>query len=165
LLARKYKPRLAILDMRMQGKWGMDVARYLRANTSTGFMFLSAFGDSDIIEDATKLGALGYLVKPLDVKQIVPAVRAALTRVPDYLGEPTATASDQTEAAAPSATDAVLVKREQYIAVGIMMERLRLDFDRAFDALRAQAKAESRSVEELSASMVDAANRLNSITR
>ena len=49
LLARKFKPRLAILDMRMQGKSGMDVARYLAANTSTGFMFLSAFGDADIL--------------------------------------------------------------------------------------------------------------------
>ncbi len=83
LLARKYKPRLAILDMRMQGKSGMDVARYLAANTDTGFMFLSAFGDSDIVDEAMKMGALGYLVKPLDVRQIVPAVRAALSRSGD----------------------------------------------------------------------------------
>ncbi|MFN9679121.1 MAG: response regulator, partial [Betaproteobacteria bacterium] len=81
LLARKMKPLLAILDIRMQGKSGMEVARYLAANTGTRFMFLSAFGDSDIIDEATRLGALGYLVKPLDVKQIVPAVRAALAKV------------------------------------------------------------------------------------
>ena len=80
LLARKHKPRLAILDMRMQGKSGMDVARYLAANTQTGFIFLSAFGDSDIVDEAMKMGALGYLVKPVDVRQIVPAVRAALSR-------------------------------------------------------------------------------------
>ena len=51
LLARKHKPALALLDMRMQGKSGMEVARYLAANTDTGFMFLSAFGDSDIIDE------------------------------------------------------------------------------------------------------------------
>jgi response regulator of citrate/malate metabolism len=27
-------------------------------------MFLSAFGDSDIVDEAMKMGALGYLVKP-----------------------------------------------------------------------------------------------------
>src|SRR5512145_2948768 len=86
LLARKHKPQLAILDMRMQGKSGMDVARYLAANTDTGFMFLSAFGDSDIVEEATRMGALGYLVKPLDVRQIVPAVRAALSRAGEMRG-------------------------------------------------------------------------------
>lgn len=159
LLARKHKPALAILDMRMQGKSGMDVARYLAANTNTGFMFLSAFGDSDIIEEATRLGALGYLVKPLDVKQIVPAVRAALVRVQERPPEPRASARPATlsPVGAPG--------REQSVAIGILMERLRLDYDRALEALRAQAKSEGRSVDELAASMVDAANRLNSIPR
>lgn len=151
LLARKYKPRLAILDMRMQGKSGMDVARYLAANTDTGFMFLSAFGDQDIVDEAMRMGALGYLVKPLDVRQIVPAVRAAMARS----GE---------EKAAPPAQSAAEA-RHDLIAAGILMERLRLDFTRALEALHTQAKSEGRSVGELASSMVDAANRLNSIRR
>ena len=152
LLARKHKPRLAILDMRMQGKSGMDVARYLAANTDTGFMFLSAFGDSDIVEEAMKMGALGYLVKPLDVRQIVPAVRAALARPAD---EKASTAGDLSSES----------RRDDSVAVGILMERLRLDYGRALEALRAQAKAEGKEVAELASHMVDAANRLNSIRR
>lgn len=151
LLARKHKPKLAILDMRMQGKSGMDVARYLAANTDTGFMFLSAFGDSDIVEEATRMGALGYLVKPLDVRQIVPAVRAALART-----------MEAKAAAAPAAAPG---GRDEFLAIGILMERLRLDYDRALEALRAQAKSENRGVGELASSMVEAANRLNSIRR
>lgn len=151
LLARKHKPRLAILDMRMQGKSGMDVARYLAANTDTGFMFLSAFGDSDIVEEATRMGALGYLVKPLDVRQIVPAVRAALART--------------MEAKAPAAPAVAAGSRDEFLAIGILMERLRLDYDRALEALRTQAKSENRGVSELASSMVEAANRLNSIRR
>jgi response regulator NasT len=152
LLARKHKPQLAILDMRMQGKSGMDVARYLAANTDTGFMFLSAFGDSDIVEEATRMGALGYLVKPLDVRQIVPAVRAALARTIEMKNAPQAAAAAQGG-------------RDEHLAIGILMERLRLDYDRALEALRAQAKMENRGVGELASSMVDAANRLNSIRR
>jgi response regulator NasT len=150
LLARKHKPRLAILDMRMQGKSGMDVARYLAANTDTGFMFLSAFGDSDIVDEAMKMGALGYLVKPVDVRQIVPAVRAALSRSGD---EKTAQAEKPSGEAA----------RDQLVALGILMERLRLDDVRALEALQAQAKAEGKQVAELATNMVEAANRLNSI--
>lgn len=160
LLARKHKPALAILDMRMQGKSGMDVARYLAANTTTGFMFLSAFGDSDIIEEATRLGALGYLVKPLDVKQIVPAVQAALARVQERGCEPRPPAARPATVAPAGA-----MGRDQSVAIGILMERLRLDYDRALEALRAQAKSEGRSVDDLAASMVEAANRLNSIPR
>ncbi|MCS7101966.1 MAG: response regulator [Burkholderiaceae bacterium] len=161
LLARKHRPALAILDMRMQGKSGMDVARYLAANTRTGFMFLSAFGDADIIEEATKLGALGYLVKPIDVKQIVPAVRAALARLQEQPPEPRPQPPRPPVTVAPTAEAA----REQYVAIGILMERLRLDYERAAEALRAQARAEGRGVDELAASMVEAANRLNSIPR
>jgi len=151
LLARKHKPRLAILDMRMQGKSGMDVARYLAANTDTGFMFLSAFGDQDIVDEAMKMGALGYLVKPLDVRQIVPAVRAAMARS----GEEKPVASS-----APAAEN-----KNDLIAVGILMERLRLDFAGALAALQEQAKSEGKPVGELATHMVEAANRLNSIRR
>jgi two-component system, response regulator PdtaR len=157
LLARKYKPRLAILDMRMQGKSGMDVARYLAANTDTGFMFLSAFGDSDIVEEATRMGALGYLVKPLDVRQIVPAVRAALSATQ-------ARSASASAGAQPGSTPATR-GRDEFIAVGILMERLRLDYDGAVRALREQAQVEDKAVSELSSSMVEAANRLNSIRR
>lgn len=159
LLARKYKPRLAILDMRMQGKSGMDVARYLAANTDTGFMFLSAFGDSDIVDEATRIGALGYLVKPLDVRQIVPAVRAALART---AGPGSAAAP---EPAAPAVSEQAAPDRDQHVAIGILMERLRIDYDRAVAALRLQAQVEHKDLNDLATSMVEAANRLNSIRR
>jgi len=165
LLARKFRPRLAILDMRMQGKSGMDVARYLAANTDTGFMFLSAFGDSDIVDEATRLGALGYLVKPLDVRQIVPAVRAALART----GEPVRAAAPEPAPATepPPATESAQAapERDQYVAIGILMERLRIDYDRAVAALRLQAQVEHKDLNGLATSMVEAANRLNSIRR
>lgn len=160
LLAREHRPALAILDMRMQGKSGMDVARYLAANTTTGFMFLSAFGDSDIIDEATRLGALGYLVKPIDVKQIVPAVRAALARLEHQ--PPIVRPASQRPATITPTTASL---RDQHVAIGILMERLRLDYDGALGALRAQARTEGRSVDELASHMVEAANRLNSISR
>jgi len=159
LLARNHRPRLAILDMRMQGKSGMDVARYLASNTSTGFIFLSAFGDQSIVDESARLGALGYLVKPIDIRQIVPAVNAALAKLEAGQAQSAPAAPRAALAAAASAA------RDEAIAVGILMERLRLDQARAVVALREQARAEGRSVESLASSMVEAANRLNSIAR
>jgi two-component system, response regulator PdtaR len=159
LLARNHRPRLAILDMRMQGKSGMDVARYLASNTSTGFIFLSAFGDPSIVDESARLGALGYLVKPIDIRQIVPAVNAALAKLD---AEPAAARAAPAPAPAPGAAAAA---RDEAVAVGILMERLRLDQNRALQVLREQARLEGRSVESLASSMVEAANRLNSIPR
>jgi hypothetical protein len=45
------------------------------------------------------------------------------------------------------------------------MERLRIDGERALEALRSQARAEGTTVAQLAANMVEAANRLNSIPR
>ncbi|HMN82879.1 MAG TPA: response regulator, partial [Burkholderiaceae bacterium] len=65
LLARQHRPQLAVLDMRMHGKSGLDVAAYLRDYVGTPFIFLSAFGDDEIVRQARDFGALEYLVKPV----------------------------------------------------------------------------------------------------
>ena len=45
LLAREHRPDLALLDIRMEGMSGFDVAAYLREYCQMPFMFLSAFTD------------------------------------------------------------------------------------------------------------------------
>jgi response regulator NasT len=81
LLAREHRPELALLDIRMEGKSGFDVAETLRDAYRIPFMFLSAFADEATLAQVEALGALDYLVKPLDVGQILPRVAAALARV------------------------------------------------------------------------------------
>jgi len=81
LLARQHRPDLALLDIRMEGMSGFDVAAYLRESLQTPFMFLSAFADDATVAQVKALGAVAYLVKPLDISQIVPTVEAALGTV------------------------------------------------------------------------------------
>ena len=81
LLAREHRPALALLDIRMEGKSGFDVAETLRDAYRIPFMFLSAFADEATKAQVQALGALDYLIKPLDVDQIVPSVEAAFARI------------------------------------------------------------------------------------
>ena len=81
LIARTHRPQLALLDIRMEGKSGFDVAHYLRHQCGMPFMFLSAFSDEQTGAQVKALGAVAYLVKPLDIKQIVPAVEAAFAQI------------------------------------------------------------------------------------
>ncbi len=73
-------PDLALLDISMPDMSGLELAQKLRRETSVPFMFLSSHVDSDIVREASEHGAIGYLVKPVDAKQLVPAVEAALLR-------------------------------------------------------------------------------------
>ena len=149
LLAREHRPQLALLDIRMEGKSGFDVAETLRDAYGIPFIFLSAFSDDATIAKVRALGALAYLVKPLDVGQIVPAVEAAFAR----LGEP---ASSPPALAVPADALADPVP----LAVGLLMHRhslLRADAWRRLQrlanehktSLSAQAERLLAAVEEL----------------
>jgi len=81
LLAHQHRPDLALLDIRMEGKSGFDVAAYLRESLRVPYMFLSAFADPATVTKVAELGAVAYLVKPLDVSQIVPTVDAQFERI------------------------------------------------------------------------------------
>ncbi|MFN7726048.1 MAG: response regulator [Rubrivivax sp.] len=81
LLAREQRPELALLDIRMEGKSGFDVAEVLRDVYRIPFMFLSAFADAATIAQVESLGAVAYMIKPLDVGQILPTVDAAFGRL------------------------------------------------------------------------------------
>ena len=58
LKARQLRPEIALLDIRMEGKSGFDVAEYLRDVARIPFMFLSAFADEATIAKVHELGAV-----------------------------------------------------------------------------------------------------------
>lgn len=155
LLARERRPDLALLDMRMDGKTGMEVAAYLRDHIGTPFMFLSAFNDERIVRQAVDFGALAYLVKPLDVRQIVPAVEAALARARDRLPAPP-TRPDEN---APATNLVATLNRG--IAIGVLMERHRLSAADAALRLAAIAIEQRHSEDVVAEALIGAAGMLN----
>ena len=156
LLAREHRPQLALLDIRMEGKSGFDVAATLRDAYRIPFMFLSAFSDEATVAEVKRLGALAYLVKPLDVGQIVPGVEAVFARLKTEAG-----AQAATQARAAPAHDGLADPVP--LAVGILMHRHSLTRTQAFARLQrlateltitpaAQAERLLGAVEELSRS-------------
>jgi len=129
LLAREHRPQLALLDIRMEGKSGFDVAATLRDAYRIPFMFLSAFSDEATVAEVKRLGALAYLVKPLDVGQIVPGVEAAFARIK---AEP---ALAPAAPAAPGGVEDALADAVP-LAVGILMHRHSLTRTQAFARLQ-----------------------------
>lgn len=150
LLAREHRPELALLDIRMEGLTGFDVAAYLREYLQTPFMFLSAFADEATVAKVKELGAVAYLVKPLDISQIVPAVEAAFAR-----SAPTAGAPAPAEAVPPPSEFPALLDPTA-LAVGVLMHRYSLPRDDALRRLTSLAAAEGHSLPEQARRIVDA---------
>jgi two-component system, response regulator PdtaR len=138
LLAREHRPDLALLDIRMEGKSGFDVAAYLRQSLQMPFMFLSAFSDDATVAQVQALGAVAYLVKPLDIRQIVPAVEAAFANI--RAQAPGAAARP------PASAAAVALEPVVAMAVGVLMHRYSLARDAALTRLQQMADAEHLSL-------------------
>ncbi len=146
------RPDLALLDVRMPDMSGVKLAEHIAAEHGVAFMFLSAYDDPATIGRATELGALGYLVKPLDVPQIIPSIEAALARAAQIR-----TLKDTEE----QLSHALETGREINIAVGILMERLRLTRQGAYETLRSNARSQRRRMQEIAAALIDAVDHVN----
>lgn len=145
-LCRSEAPELALLDIRMPGLDGLELARRLRDETRVPFLFFSAYGDEEFVRRAVKIGALGYLLKPLSIAAILPSIRTALARAQDISGLQDALASNRVIAA----------------AVGMLMHAEGLDQAAAFERLRQQARTARRKLEDLAMTMVESDRRTES---
>lgn len=172
LLAREHKPDLALLDIRMEGKTGFDVAAYLRDYCQMPFMFLSAFSDDATVAQVKELGAVAYLVKPLDIHQIVPAVEAAFSNLRSRTAALASahSADDRTVASnepvvhdEPPTAASDAESASVSIAMGIVMHRYSLSRKQALERLRKVAGTQGISVEAHAARLIEAQETLSEL--
>jgi len=147
-------PDLALLDVRMPGMSGIELGRKLREQGGIPFLFLSAYGDQEIVKQAAEEGALGYLVKPLDIQQIVPSIEAALARAMEIR---------QLRDKEAQLSVALAGSREISMVVGLLMQRDRIDRAQAFELLRSSARSKRRPIAELAGELLKAAENLNAV--
>ena len=152
LLAREHLPALALLDIRMQGKSGFDVAEYLREYHQIPFIFLSAFSDEATLARGRSLGAAAALTKPLDIGQILPVVENVLAQA----HQADATVGDAAAGVAQAGPQPAVV----WMAVGALMHRHSIDRDAALQRLRQLAFSEKRSVLDQAERVLEAVEAL-----
>ena len=70
------KPDLVLLDIIMPEVDGIEVLKKIGATAKV--VVISAVGQEKMVEEAKKLGALDYIVKPFDNAQVLEVVKKAL---------------------------------------------------------------------------------------
>ena len=76
-LAQEDSPELALVDLRMPGRSGLALLKELRErDPSTQVLVLTGYGSIPTAVEATRLGAAGYLTKPVDAEDVVRALAA-----------------------------------------------------------------------------------------
>jgi len=76
-LCRKFKPNLAIMDIKMPLFDGLKASKIItNENLADSVVLLTA----EFIEEAKDAGVNGYIVKPIDEKSLIPEVEIAISR-------------------------------------------------------------------------------------
>jgi len=144
-LVHELSPDLAILDVRMPGLDGIEVAREIVETRAAGVLILTAFGQRELVERAADAGALAYLVKPWQRRDLIPAIEIALARHREVLDlmEENVQLADQLE------TRKVLDR-----AKGLLIDSHGLSENDAFRFLQQQAMNTRRSMREVADAVI-----------
>ncbi|MDJ0834262.1 MAG: response regulator [Gammaproteobacteria bacterium] len=152
-LAEEDEPDLVILDVRMPEMSGFEAAQALK-KMGIPAIFLSAYNDDEYVKQALAEDAMGYLVKPIDVDKAIPMIEAALERARDL---------SQLREETQRLDNALQTGNQVNVAVGIMMERNKLDRQSAYELIRGKARSEQRKVKEVAIEILEAWNKINDI--
>lgn len=76
-LIRGRLPDVALLDIQMPGRDGLQVAEQVLDEGLCAVVMVTAFSQRSLVDRATEAGALGYLVKPVQPSDLLPAIAVA----------------------------------------------------------------------------------------
>ena len=72
------KPALILLDLMLPGSSGIELMTDILSVANVPIIFLSAYGQEDVVARAFDMGAADYVVKPFSKTELLARIRAAL---------------------------------------------------------------------------------------
>ena len=129
-LVRTTRPDLALLDIEMPLTDGLEAARVIARKHPMPILILTAYSQADLIERAVQLPIQGYLVKPVNERDLAAAIEVAVAR----FGESQAAARAMAELREGLETRKLLDR-----AKGLLM-KAGLDEEQAYLALQRRAR-------------------------
>ena len=144
-LVSEHKPEVVILDIKMPGMDGIQVAREIAATEDTAVVILTAFSQRELIDEAVDAGALAYLVKPYQQSDLVPAIEIARRRYQEMRE-----LTDQ----AKTLEDRLKARKVIEKAKGLLIDGASLNEDEAFRFIQTRAMSERKTILEVAEKII-----------
>ena len=143
---RELVPDVAILDIQMPGRTGIDVAKALTDDLVCAVVILSAFSQSGLVSEAIEAGVQAYLVKPFQRNEIAVQIEVAQARY-----EQMKDLSAEVTALNRRLADRVLLDR----AKGVLIDEHGLGEAEAMRFVQKRAMDERRPVRDVAAEILN----------
>ena len=144
-LARSLKPDVVIMDIKMPVMDGLDAAKIISEEKIAAVVLLTAYSDKDLIERAKDAGVFGYLVKPFQESDLMPAIEIALSR---YLE------MHDLESTVGDLEQKLETRKIVDRAKGILMDKLKMSEADAFRRIQQQSMNQRRSMKEIAEAII-----------
>lgn len=144
-LAATTDPEIALLDVKMPGLDGIEVARRILEQRPIPVVIVTAFSEREVVERAIEAGVFGYLVKPFRETDLLPAIETARARHAEL---------QAVRAESSDLRDALAARKVIERAKGLLMERDGLTEADAFTRMRRASQQTGRPIREIAEAMV-----------
>ena len=143
-------PEVVILDIKMPGMDGIEVARCIAESHGAAVVILTAFSQREFVDQAIEAGALAYLVKPFQRSELVPAVEIARARHREMRA-----ITDQAQPLADRLEDRKTIDR----ARGVLMDEVGLSETAAFRFIQQAAMNERANMADVARQVLEDGRR------
>lgn len=147
--ARQHRPDVIIMDIKMPVMDGIEAARQIISEVPCAILFLSSFGEQELVEQAGEAGGLAYLIKPFRKEDLAPALEIAVRRFRQISAQ-----SREIEHLKDTLETRKLIER----AKGILMDRHHMSEEEAFKRIHFQARNQNKKMREIAQSIITAAD-------
>lgn len=144
-LARSLKPDVVLMDIKMPVMDGLDAAKIIAEEKIAPVVLLTAYSQKDLIERAKEAGVFGYLVKPFQESDIMPAIEIAMSR---YLEV------HDLESTVGDLEQKLETRKTVDRAKGILMDKLNMSEADAFRRIQQQSMNQRRSMKEIAEAII-----------
>jgi two-component system, response regulator PdtaR len=144
-LARQLRPDLVVLDIKMPEMDGIDAAKVIADEKIAPVLLVTAYSQLDLVNRARDAGVFGYVVKPFQESDLLPAIQIAIARFQEYLD-----IAQQAKSLEEQLVTRKLVDR----AKGILMDRHGLREQEAYRRIQQQSMNLRRSMREVAEAII-----------
>jgi response regulator NasT len=139
-LARKLRPDLVIMDIKMPDLDGISAAEGLTGDRIAPVVLLTAYSDQALVERAKEAGVVGYVVKPFREAELMPVIELSLARFEEF---------QSLEKEVGNLKEALESRKVVERAKGVLMEVHGLKESEAFHRIRRTSMDARKSMKEV----------------
>lgn len=144
-LTRALKPDVVLMDIKMPVMDGLDAAKIISEEKISPVVLLTAYSQKDLIERAKEAGVFGYLVKPFQESDLIPAIEIAISRYHEM---------QDLESSVGDLEQKLETRKIVDRAKGILMDKYGISEADAFRKIQQQSMNQRRSMKEIAEAII-----------